>query len=45
MTYYFCQYDLSKQDKEEMVVRLLNEGITFKEIAKQVHMSLSDTLK
>ena len=33
---------LSKQEKEELVVKLLDEGITFKEIAKRVHLSLSD---
>src|SRR6476646_10773345 len=33
---------LSKQEKEEMVIKLLDEGITFKEIAKRVHLSLSD---
>jgi hypothetical protein len=36
---------LNKKEKEEIVIKLLNDGITFKEIAKRVHMSLSDISK
>src|SRR3954447_16244986 len=33
---------LNKKDKEQLVVKLLNEGLPYKEIAKRVHVSLSD---
>ena len=36
---------LNKKEKQEIVVKLLNEGLTYKEIAKQVHISLSDISK
>jgi hypothetical protein len=36
---------LSKREKEDMVTKLLNEGLRFRDIAKQVHVSLSDISK
>jgi transposase len=36
---------LSKREKEELVIKLLNEGLRFKDIAKRVHISLSDISK
>jgi hypothetical protein len=36
---------LGKKEKEEQVIKLLNEGFKFKDIAKQVHISLSDISK
>jgi DNA-binding Lrp family transcriptional regulator len=36
---------LSKRKKEELVIKLLNEGLRFKDIAKRVHISLSDISK
>ena len=36
---------LNKKEKEDLVIKLLNEGITFKDIAKQAHVSLSDISK
>jgi hypothetical protein len=36
---------LSKKDKEDLVIKLLYEGLPFKEIAKRVHISLSDISK
>ncbi len=31
---------LNRKDKEELVIKLLNEGIDYKEIAKQAHIHL-----
>ena len=36
---------LSKKEKEERVIKLLNDGLRFKDIVKQVHVSLSDISK
>jgi hypothetical protein len=36
---------LSKKEKEERVIKLLNDGLRFKDIAKQAHVSLSDISK
>ena len=36
---------LNKKEKEETVIKLLNDGLRFKDIAKQVHVSLSDISK
>lgn len=36
---------LSKREKEELVIKLLNEGLKYKDIAKQAHVSLSDISK
>jgi transposase len=36
---------LSKKEKEETVIKLLNDGLKFKDIAKQLHISLSDISK
>src|SRR4051794_20780527 len=36
---------LSKREKEDMVTKLLNEGLRFKDIAKRAHISLSDISK
>ena len=36
---------LSKKEKEETVIKLLNDGLKFKDIAKQLHISSSDISK
>jgi uncharacterized protein YerC len=36
---------LSKQEKEAMVVKLLNEGLTYKDISNHIHISLSNISK
>jgi hypothetical protein len=36
---------LSKKEKEEQIVKLLYEGVKFKDIAKELHVSLSDISK
>ncbi len=36
---------LNKKEKEELVTKLLCEGLRFKDIAKQAHVSLSDISK
>jgi hypothetical protein len=45
MTYYFRKMILNKKEKEDMVIKLLYEDLTFKEIAKRSHMSFSDISK
>ncbi|MGN6349150.1 MAG: hypothetical protein ACTHLL_05320 [Candidatus Nitrosocosmicus sp.] len=36
---------LSKKDKELLVIKLLNEGLKYKDVAKQAHVSPSDISK
>jgi uncharacterized protein YjcR len=36
---------LSKKEKEEQIVKLLYDGVKFKDIAKELHVSLSDISK
>jgi transcriptional regulator len=36
---------LNNKEKDELIIKLLNEGLSFKDIAKRVHVSLSDISK
>jgi uncharacterized protein YerC len=36
---------LNKKEKEDLVIKLLNDGFNYEEIAKRAHMSLSDISK
>ena len=34
--------DMTREEREQSVIRLYNEGRTFKDIAKEIHMSFRD---